>query len=126
MKNGLESSYEQDHPRVCGENFVFELMRIVNRGSPPRVRGKLAYISILFIISRITPACAGKTLKIQIPVALFQDHPRVCGENQDTTDTDSIYLGSPPRVRGKPLNAICSPPNSGDHPRVCGENTSPC
>ena len=51
----------RDHPRACGENRVFLVYLDHIQGSPPRMRGKLAYISILFIKSRITPAHAGKT-----------------------------------------------------------------
>ena len=31
---------------------------------------------------RITPACAGKTLKIPVRYFATEDHPRVCGENR--------------------------------------------
>ena len=71
-----------------------------------------------------------------------EDHPRVCGENRVSFNFGNRYLGSPPRVRGKPGQL---PANSGalgitpacagkteivaekvgvdrDHPRVCGEN----
>ena len=37
--SGLSSF--KDHPRVCGENPQFLLMRTVRKGSPPRMRGKL-------------------------------------------------------------------------------------
>ena len=29
-----------DHPRVCGEKFLFFLLRLFGLGSPPRMRGK--------------------------------------------------------------------------------------
>ena len=53
----------KDHPRVCGENGVRCTKKFCDAGSPPRVRGKLILILILILILRITPACAGKTLR---------------------------------------------------------------
>ena len=51
----------EDHPRVCGENALVPCAVSSDRGSPPRVRGKLGIrIARLFVV-RITPACAGKT-----------------------------------------------------------------
>ena len=71
-----------------------------------------------------------------------KDHPRVCGENLQRASPPSTSGGSPPRVRGKPLESephtlgvgitpacagktrLCpaAPTRSEDHPRVCGEN----
>ena len=70
-----------DHPRVCGENLVSYLPPFMTEGSPPRVRGKLRCSRRLRVLSRITPACAGKT---------------IC-----RTRSDVVLWGSPPRVRGK-------------------------
>ena len=49
-----------DHPRVCGEKIRVASPRITQRGSPPRVRGKVADMRAAGINPRITPACAGK------------------------------------------------------------------
>ena len=58
-----ESDRTQDHPRVCGENRVFSGRRARQQGSPPRVRGKPRQAASLLTEPRITPACAGKTLR---------------------------------------------------------------
>ena len=111
-----------DHPRRCGENFVFVLPQRQREGSPPQVRGK-----------RILAETAEEKAR---------DHPRRCGENSRVGKKDSRQLGSPPQVRGKPaLNARyagtvgITPAGAGktrhqadhdkrpeDHPRRCGEN----
>ena len=52
----------RDHPRVCGENSRAKTMKRCGRGSPPRVRGKPRLIAFAVSGSRITPACAGKTV----------------------------------------------------------------
>ena len=52
---------------------------------------------------RITPACAGKTGGAAYGFNLWQDHPRVCGENTLKQGFGDHVIGSPPRVRGKHL-----------------------
>ena len=49
-----------DHPRVCGEKLAYHGDVISAVGSPPRVRGKVAYRYAVGVVHRITPACAGK------------------------------------------------------------------
>ena len=51
----------RDHPRVCGENLGESYEEFVEKGSPPRVRGKHARYRAPDCPCGITPACAGKT-----------------------------------------------------------------
>ena len=73
-----------------------------------------------------------------------QDHPRMCGKNQDITVENGVFSGSPPHVREKlflhlvaKLMHGITPACAGktcqllhqyrvhrDHPRVCGKNVS--
>ena len=132
----------KDHPRVCGENRHGRKALCAPRGSPPRVRGKHWDKAWNGLKERITPACAGKTVGGWSARRWQQDHPRVCGENHPRTKLVNNFLGSPPRVRGKPSTgeriqtaeritpacagktaATCVPfDGAQDHPRVCGEN----
>ena len=91
----------KDHPRVCGENLKREKTVDLTRGSPPRVRGKQGGKRIRKAEERITPACAGKTNKSKSFNTALWDHPRVCGENSLFSSPNTLYKGSPPRVRGK-------------------------
>ena len=50
-----------DHPRVCGEKKLVREFCLEHRGSPPRVRGKVAEIDGNMAAGGITPACAGKS-----------------------------------------------------------------
>ena len=90
----------------------------------------------------ITPADAGKTSLFVLRDNYSGNHPRRCGENMKTAATDFICLGSPPQMRGKPVQPaeLCphdriTPADAGktkqyscelstarDHPRRCGEN----
>ena len=49
------------HPRVCGENLQVSLDSFRGQGSSPRVRGKLASGRSTKTVTRLIPACAGKT-----------------------------------------------------------------
>ena len=111
-------------------------------GSPPRVRGKLVDSFDWIIQGRITPARAGKTKRLSKLFNRVGDHPRACGENEDSIRLELEEAGSPPRVRGK--RSYCdvrsgvrriTPARAGktaggyrqhdrseDHPRACGEN----
>ena len=90
----------EDHPRVCGEQFVSVASSSQVIGSPPRVRGTERLQSMLSTETRITPACAGNRC---LPGQGWQDcrdHPRVCGEQSFSVLASPVNKGSPPRVRG--------------------------
>ena len=137
------SAMNGDHPRVCGEKVLGGNLLPVNKGSPPRMRGKETPSLVVVRGSRITPAYAGKSLPEELEQALPKDHPRVCGEKACMQCTLQGHGGSPPRMRGKgrrngrafPGNGI-TPAYAGksghainpnvcgqDHPRVCGEKS---
>ena len=135
-------TFDEDHPRRCGENRRFEVRKPRRRGSPPQVRGKLQSFSMFQVSYRITPAGAGKTSSASTFRLAQQDHPRRCGENLFFGRGSRTPAGSPPQVRGKPAltNAVytadrITPAGAGktktptsavllarDHPRRCGEN----
>ena len=71
-------------------------------GSPPQVRGKRIFEFGLGANIGITPAGAGKTMCVTTRTKTLQDHPRRCGENNDTVQFQIKEKGSPPQVRGKP------------------------
>ena len=134
---------QTDHPRVCGENCVFPGSFTYWNGSPPRVRGKRLQLHTSPRGTRITPACAGKTLFALSVFLVLSDHPRACGENIKCHGCALPEPGSPPRMRGKLNSSDETPPPPGitpahagktrrkamqgewqdDHPRACGENS---
>ncbi len=91
----------QDHPRVCGEKSCLKVIDHAVRGSPPRVRGKGHERSARAHTQRITPACAGKSVRTESVAEFVEDHPRVCGEKGCGLFPLPVIVGSPPRVRGK-------------------------
>ena len=131
----------RDHPRVCGEKFTDGSKEKLDKGSPPRMRGKDRRSRPDGLPGGITPAYAGKRSSVSIAPFRCQDHPRVCGEKQSATINNLRQAGSPPRMRGKVrrlnLQKRCdgiTPAHAGkrtrppwcphgtrDHPRACGE-----
>ena len=106
------------------------------------MRGKLCQHILNQAPLRITPAHAGKTRRLLPDTSFRLDHPRACGENFHPRPGATQHLGSPPRMRGKPLPGRAldiagriTPAHAGktrsmtlrtwraaDHPRACGEN----
>ena len=91
----------EDHPRLCGEKAFALFVHQLTSGSPPPMRGKAFYFTSRFIIGRITPAYAGKSLLRSTKRLYNQDHPRLCGEKELCYDSTRPCLGSPPPMRGK-------------------------
>ena len=73
------------HPRVCGENIETFGGAATLSGSSPRVRGKLNYGNVRTFVAGLIPACEGKTLGKLAISPRNGAHPRVCGENWDST-----------------------------------------
>ena len=89
----------------------------------------------------ITPAHAGKSLKLYVVCVCAQDHPRPCGEKIMRCSDYRSLPGSPPPMRGKAHRPPFGAPRAGitpahagkschshkkrtapkDHPRPCGE-----
>ena len=77
-------AFIRDHPRMCGEKRPFRPSTRRVSGSPPHVRGKVAFAGECSLELGITPACAGKRLKRSRstvpPVAIVPLFPSVCNK----------------------------------------------
>ena len=91
------------------------------------MRGKAKELSTFRTKPGITPAYAGKSQAGSLYHKHTGDHPRLCGEKQQTTKTATISQGSPPPMRGKAgvaaafvaFNRI-TPAYAGKSPRFTG------
>ena len=128
-----------------GEKVQILLYEDIQKGSPPRGRGKVAGDEIPGDVLGITPAHAGKRTRSWRAYGCPWDHPRVGGEKSTFLNSMSFPPGSPPRRRGKVPNARCfierqritpawagksafrfqSQKASQDHPRMGGEKSCP-
>ena len=105
------------------------------------MRGKAGIAALIAIFVGITPAYAGKSFSVRLPLKQGGDHPRLCGEKAAFRFSVEICLGSPPPMRGKvvcllriisggritpayagkSVRCTVSRKCSRDHPRLCGE-----
>ena len=85
------------------------------------MRGKEFIIKLFHYGTRITPAHAGKSSKVQPSKSLAEDHPRTCGEKLQIALLHIRAVGSPPHMRGKVLRKVIRESEQEDHPRTCGE-----
>ena len=133
-----------DHPRVCGEKTTVTRWKPRATGSPPRMRGKEPTPVVVVVSPGITPAHAGKRFLVRPCWLGSWDHPRACGEKCIFEHSLKMFVGSPPRMRGKAetsnddkAKARITPAHAGksrqrghlpgqkkDHPRACGEKGS--
>ena len=132
----------RDHPRVCGEHAMEIMSRAAVLGSSPRMRGTPAPNAGGCAVAGIIPAYAGNTSRMNSSTSIPWDHPRVCGEHEESKTRVKAEMGSSPRMRGTlqrcpkrnqppgiiPAYAgntgllVCPCADGGDHPRVCGEH----
>ena len=134
-----------DHPRMRGEDGGAFMGFASSAGSPPHARGRPWRRTRIRSLSRITPACAGKTRRRRRSWDGAKDHPRMRGEDHWIDGNAVGRAGSPPHARGRPLTGqrrdvqagitpACagktqscrdSPPSCADHPRMRGEDRTP-
>ena len=69
--DGWDSNAAKDHPRLRGEYSTARSPVTSTRGSPPLARGIRRVIALYVSRVRITPACAGNTLKKSLIYNLF-------------------------------------------------------
>ena len=121
---GSAGTFGSTHPRVCGEHFSMSTLVASSIDSPPRVRGARSLAIPAVTSLRLTPACAGSTLRLRQPTLQRPTHPRVCGEHGDEPLGRMTMFDSPPRVRGAPSHLYLRLREPSTHPRVCGEHPS--
>ena len=93
--------FNRDHPRLCGEKGLIEILENGELGSPPPMRGKGPAVVFRVRNIGITPAYAGKSRRIVTCRLHRGDHPRLCGEKRDSSPQELLAAGSPPPMRGK-------------------------
>ena len=69
------------HPRMRGENKLIGTSETALLGSSPHARGKRRTSIVGTIPVGLIPACAGKTVDLDIPSCSAKAHPRMRGEN---------------------------------------------
>ena len=89
-----------DHPRMRGEQAVQTEAQLSRRGSSPHARGTDLNGGTTRARGRIIPACAGNRRTQRHTETRSADHPRMRGEQFNSSITASSYAGSSPHARG--------------------------
>ena len=93
-------SIQAVHPRVCGEQWIWQGLSENTLGSSPRVRGTDQLFRFRSVRRRFIPACAGNRYGLHQHTIQATVHPRVCGEQSQPFAPIGRPDGSSPRVRG--------------------------
>ena len=72
-------------------------------GSSPRVRGRPQHSPVPHLRMGLIPAGAGQTCNSDSRESTRRAHPRGCGADRSSADSDAMMAGSSPRVRGRLL-----------------------
>ena len=90
-----------DHPRLCGEKLVYEILDTDLDGSPPPMRGKVSEKELI-----------AKTAEGSPPPM----RGKVCSKKANCS-----YSGITPAYAGKSQSDFQESRSRWDHPRLCGE-----
>ena len=108
-------------PAYAGKTTRGSSRKLCSRGTSPRMRGKHGCKMTPIQIHRNIPAYAGKTLISRTYSNRTPEHPRVCGENTNTSKWDWDNYGTSPRMRGKPGSLIRRQVETGNIPAYAGK-----
>ena len=89
------------HPHACGESPSRVARRRIERGSSPRVWGKLLSPRLRLEQSRFIPTRVGKARASELRQRPAPVHPHACGESPLPPNNFTGLTGSSPRVWGK-------------------------
>ena len=95
---------QRAHPRSRGENVLGRDVRLLQSGSSPLTRGKLALDRCRTAPIGLIPAHAGKTFLDLLCFFFRAAHPRSRGENTVGVELNCLTAGSSPLTRGKLLS----------------------
>ena len=113
----------RDHPRLRGEYSFHTRGLLVNRGSPPLARGILKQMFFSIDCMRITPACAGNTIKASWCATTIRDwgSPPLARGILPLTIFVPLCVGITPACAGNTKLEIELRLYNRDHPRLRGE-----
>ena len=99
--NGLISVPVTVHPHGRGDNVWYDVLTVINHGSPPRAWGQCRRLSSALPPRRFTPTGVGTIWKRKEREALKAVHPHGRGDNTGSGMCCRSSCGSPPRAWGQ-------------------------
>ena len=88
----------KDHPHVCGKYYNGTREPRIDTGSPPRMWEVREIKKLGDKVKRITPTYVGSTSMLCSILAVYKDHPHVCGKYCPLCFYCTSSIGSPPRM----------------------------
>ena len=122
MRTLAKLHLNSDHPRMRGEDLALRFGIRSPGGSPPHARGRPLHGSILTIIYRITPACAGKTHLRLYPMTNSEGSPPHARGRLPRVSCSRVGVRITPACAGKTVGRRRGNRPSPDHPRMRGED----
>ena len=113
-------TFHWDHPRLRGEQEGQAARAERGVGSPPLARGTGKNGDFSVACHRITPACAGNSIRGCSQNPAGGDHPRLRGEQQSRGLSMPQSRGSPPLARGTASSRRASDTRSRITPACAG------
>ncbi len=94
------------HPHACGEDGQHVVQRLQVDETPPRLWGRLHDERFFYSRVRNTPTPVGKTSPRYTPRPRIPKHPHACGEDFLAQAPEADVCETPPRLWGRPVQAI--------------------
>ncbi len=108
--DGTTSRTQQSagYPRACGTDGPGVMVTVPHDGLPPRLRDGRLHLLGQHAGERVTPAPAGRTIRILCDGIPPAGYPRACGTDIDRIGVDIWTRGLPPRLRDGRVQAVRS------------------
>ena len=110
------------HPRLRGEDSGKSCFTTQSMETPPLTRGRPGLSKPFGFLEGNTPAYAGKTFASLCSRQSTRKHPRLRGEDRESTAARPSLSGNTPAYAGKTSVADGMPDVVGKHPRLRGED----
>ena len=119
-----EQSESQNHPHGRGEDLISFLNMIRLTEPPPRAWGRLVKVHCCAVVTGTTPTGVGKTSARRGYLSRYRNHPHGRGEDCRCVLVEVLYLETPPRALGRPVDPVRKPNGRGNTPTGVGKTSS--
>ena len=117
----LHEPHKRKHPRLRGEDWLFQSVQPMPEETPPLARGRLRDHDADRIRAGNTPACAGKTGNLAAYGVVGEKHPRLRGEDVDAPKLLARSRETPPLARGRRRSRVGDRRAVGNTPACAGK-----
>ena len=113
-----------DHPHAYGDKSRLALHTYFSQGSSPRVWGQEITYGQSSSNIRIIPTRMGTSSSRNNPTSVLPDHPHAYGDKKPPSPSETLLLGSSPRVWGQGILIVGSYAPTGIIPTRMGTSSN--